>query len=260
MKLFILLLNILLLLLFIILLFIYSKNKNIENFNNNIIFINDNELFFILTRDYDNYFKSFYHNDFYSRQIKNIEEYNINIKKSISNFNEKEIIKIKKCIEKVNLKLISINLYWFNGKKALEIPWKIGCIIGKLYENGLPHTREDVIILSKEHINNYSNLKLSKTLLHEKVHIYQKFFKKDIEKYIHKNNFIKIKEKSLDDNIRANPDLDNWIYKDSNNLIYKAEYNKYPKSVEDINYSFQNSQSYEHPFEKMAIYIENNYF
>ena len=98
-----------------------------------------------------------------------------------------------------------------------------------------------------------------KTLMHEKVHIYQKIYKDHVEKYIKMNNFIKIKERSSSDNIRANPDLDNWIYKDSNNNIYQAIYNNKPSSVEDITYLPFNSQSYEHPFEKMAIFIENNY-
>ena len=52
-------------------------------------------------------------------------------------------------------------------------------------------------------------------------------------------------------------DLDNWIYQDSSEKLYKAIYNNNPNSIEDIEYYPVNKQSYEHPFEKMAIYIEN---
>ena len=239
----------------------YLKNihSEYEHYTNNIYFLNNNELNEILKKDQDNYFKSFFKNDFYARKINNIEEYYTNIKYSVSNFNKEEINKITTCLKNIDLKLLKIDLLWFNGKKAYEIPWKIGCVTGKLYEHGLPHTRNDIIIISKENVNNYSMTKLMKTFIHEKVHIYQKIYKKDVEKYINLNNFIKIKERTLADNIRANPDLDNWIYKDYNNNIYRAVYNENPSSVEDITYMPQNAQSYEHPFEKMAIYIENNY-
>lgn len=252
---------------FIVTIFIYlflsyyiNYNKiSIENFNNNIYFLDNNELFNILTSDNDNYFKSFLNNDFISRKINNINEYFINIKMSVTDFNDNEIKKIKSCIENINLKLLNIDLLWFNGKKAYEIPWKIGCIKGKLYENGLPHTRDDVIVLSKDHVNDYSIKKLMKTLMHEKVHVYQKIYKIDVEKYIKMNNFTKLKERSIQDNIRANPDLDNWVYRDSSNNVYRAIYNDNPSSIEDITYLPFNSQSYEHPFEKMAIYIETNF-
>ena len=154
----------------------------------------------------------------------------------------------------------NINLKWFNGYKASLIPWNLGCINGKLYENGLPHTRNDIILISNKDINKYNVNKLVKTLIHEKVHIYQKIYPNDCNIYIQTHNFTKLKIRNNNDNIRANPDLDNWIYKDKNEKIYKAEYNnKFPKSIEDITYYPLNSQSYEHPYEKMAIDIEHLY-
>ena len=77
--------------------------------------------------------------------------------------------------------------------------------------------------------------------------------------YISFYNFKKIKKRDEYDNIRANPDLDNYIYQDSDNNTYKAQYNKNVLSVEDIVYYPKNNQMYVHPFEKMAIEIENKY-
>ena len=91
------------------------------------------------------------------RKIKNIDEYFIYIKKSICSLNNNEKNKIIKCINNANNKLKYINKDWFSGEKCIKIPWKIASITGKLYENGLPHTRNDIIIISKEDIISFIN-------------------------------------------------------------------------------------------------------
>ena len=250
---------------FIIILIFYFANfllykfytiETMEN-NNNIYFIKKDTLYNILKSDKDNFYKTFYHLDFKTRNINNINEYINYIKISVYDPNKEEKDKIKKCITNANSRLEKLNFNWFDGNKAKELPWNIGCIKGKLYENGLPHTRETIIILSKKDINEYTESKLTNTLIHEKVHIYQKIYKNDVEKYLNEYNFSIVKKRDEYDNIRSNPDLNNIIYKDNNNNIYKAIYQNNPKSIEDIVYSPINNQSYEHPFEKMAIFIEN---
>ena len=81
-----------------------------------------------------------------------------------------------------------------------------------------------------------SDIKNMKTLIHEQVHVYQKKYPNELNYYLKKNNFTKLKKRTKYDNIRANPDLNNYIYKDSNNNTYKAVYNLNPKSIEDITY------------------------
>jgi hypothetical protein len=245
---------------FIVLFFIinlYLKDKNKEYYIDNILFLNNDDLFEILSKNDDNYYKTFFLTDYKARNINTIEEYINYIKISVDNFSDYDKNKIEKCIKKANLFFEKIHFEWFDGKKANKIPWKIGCVSGKLYENGLPHTRLDVIIISKENIKNYTETKLINTLIHEKVHIYQKKYKNDIIIYLKNNHFVKLKEREKTDNIRSNPDLDNFIYIDSNKDVYKALYNNNPSSIEDIIYYPINNQSYEHPFEKMAIFIED---
>ena len=61
--------------LIIILIFIILNKYifvNNEYYSESIIFLNDQELFYILKNDNDNYYKSFFKNDFFSRKIKNI--------------------------------------------------------------------------------------------------------------------------------------------------------------------------------------------
>ena len=222
----------------------------------NVYFIDKNELINILHKDSDNYYKSFLKNDLIARKISSVKEYYNYINNSISNFTKEEKEKILRCIKIANEKIYNIKLDWFDGLKANLIDWNIGCMNSNLYENGLPHTRNDIILISKNYLKN-NDIRIIKTLIHEKVHIYQKKYKDDSEKFIKYYNYTIIKEKDENDNIRANPDLNNFIYKDKNNNINKAVYNKNPINIEDIIYYPINNQSYEHPYEKMAIDIEN---
>jgi hypothetical protein len=247
---------------FIFIFFVFTENyifkEKIESFeDDSIIFLSKEELFNILNEDNDNYYKKFLNNDFIARNIKNIDEYKYKIEESVTDFTEYEKNKLRKCIHLADTKLLNTNLDWFQGKDTMDIIWKIGLINGKLYENGLPHTRNDTIIFSKKYINNSSIKNLMKTLIHEKIHLYQKKYPDKINSFLKKYNFTKYKKRTAEDNTRANPDIDEWIYANDKNEIFKAVYIKNPKTIEDINYYAGNGQSYEHPFEKMAIEIEH---
>ena len=226
--------------------------------DDSIYFLDKKQLFDLLKNDNDNYYKTFSKNDYKTRNINNINEYINLIKESTTDFTDLEKDKLIRCAKKVNIYFDNIKYEWFNGQKANAILWKFGCVKGKLYENGLPHTRIDTIILSKEHLELDDN-KLIKLLIHEKIHVYQKMYPNDVQLYIKLNEFIPIKKREMNDNIRANPDLDNWIYKDKESNIYKAEYKKDPKTIRDVIYNPSDSQLYEHPYETMAITIENLY-
>ena len=168
--------------------------------------------------------------------------------------------KIQESIKIVDNNFQKISITGFDGNKANSIQWKIGCIDKKLYERGLPHTRDDIIIISKKILNDYDTMRLAQTLAHEKVHIYQKIYKDDIQEYLNENNIKLIKKRTMNDLGRANPDLDDYIYKDDK-IVYSANYNtEHPTSIEDITYNPKYGQSSEHPFEKMAIEIENKIF
>ena len=241
------------LLLILLILFLQQKPDD------SIYFLDKEQLFDLLKNDNDNYYKTFNKNDYKTRNINNINEYINLIKESTTDFTHFEKTKLIRCVEKVNIYFDNIKYEWFDGKKANTILWKIGCVKGKIYENGLPHTRIDTIILSKEYVNTYDDNQLIKLLIHEKIHVYQKMFPNDVQVYIKQNGFIPIRKREMNDNIRANPDLDNWIYKDKNSNIYKAQYNKDPKTISDVIYYPTDSQLYEHPYETMAITIQNLY-
>ena len=225
-----------------------------------ISFLKQDDLFEILISDKDNFFKTFFDYDLSARQVKTLEEYCEKTKNSVSIFSENEKSKIKKCSEECDKYLISVGSSFpgFDGIKASNIPWKFGKITGRLYEHGLSHTRlNDLIVLSDNCFSNNDQM-FTRTLIHEKIHLYQKQYPGDIEIYMNKNNIIRHKKREYSDYIRPNPDLDEWIYKDKKTeFIFKAEYNsKLPKNILDVKIT---NQIFEHPFEKMAIDISNNY-
>jgi len=122
-----------------------------------------------------------------------------------------------------------------------------------LYENSYAHTRLDTIIIPKNQIRLTEQFK--NTLLHEKLHVYQKLYPNDFQIYLDNNNFIKLIQYNDQNNkykCRANPDTDDWIYiKDD--IIYKSEYKTNIKSISDVIYTPINDSKYEHPREK-AVY------
>jgi len=216
----------------------------------NVEFVDKETLIQMLINDNDNFYKYFFSNDYKVRNINNISEYNNHIILSVVNLNQDEKNKVIQCCNDIEDKKYS----WFDNVKFNNIKWKIGTVSGTLYENGLPHTRNDVIIISKEYINKSSIKELTRTLLHEKVHIYQKLYPEDVHKFLDSYKFRKLKIRDELDNTRANPDVDQWIYVDGNNMVYKAEYIHNPRFLQDTKL---HNQLYEHPFEKMAIEISN---
>ena len=223
-----------------------------QQYNNiNIKILTKKELQLILINNNDNYYNTFSDLDLYVRNVKNIKEYKQKIMLAPININKPLQNKIKETVQKINLLFYNYKIVGFDGKKANKIPWIIGIIDNNIYENGLPHTRDDTIILPK---NILTSDNLLSTLIHEKIHIYQKLYPNDINKYLKYNNFIKINK--IYKNKRANPDIDNYIYM-RNNKEYKCLYN-IPNDFNDVIYYPINKSRYEHPFEYMAYKIQKN--
>lgn len=244
-------------LLIIISLIIYIIHFIINYFQfNHILFLDKKELQHFLIKDTDHYYNSFSKKDLSIRKISSPDDYHYIIEKSTKDFSVYEKNKITNCVSNVESILKKINEPWFNGMKACQTQWKFGCISGKLYEGGLPHTRYDVIILPEYAVTNYTDDELSKLILHEKIHVYQKMYPKDIDKYIQYNHFYKKIRRNQVDGARANPDLDEWIYSDSNNQTYMALYKADSSNITDVTFYPNNSHFYEHPYEKMAYDME----
>ena len=219
-----------------------------------IKFLNKPDLFDILSnRDYLNKLSKM---DLYVRGVKNIEEYiqnNIRTSVSFTSFYEKIKLICLILIVDIQVLLSNSTTEFFDKIKYVKIPWKIGIVDGDLYEDGLPHTRNGNIILSRDTIRYSSNQHLLQLLLHEKVHVYQYFNKGDVQKYIKSKNLKRVKKNKR---VRANPDIDDYTYEDSSGNKYQAIYRDNATSISDVDYEMGNSQFYEHPYESMAIQLE----
>jgi hypothetical protein len=211
----------------------------------------------IILSDNDDYFSRFNKLDLLARNVVTVKDYKEKITKAPCDFTDEQREIITECIENINNELIpEINESWINISKLLEIPWKIGVIKTNVYEEGLPHTRDDTIILPSNKIN--LSKEFMDTLLHEKLHIYQKTYPDDFSIYLDKNKYIKYK-KYIDTDIRyrSNPDTDEWIYK-KNGIMYVSEYiNNNPNTILDVRYNPINSCLYEHPREKSVYDLLN---
>ena len=129
---------------------------------------------------------------------------------------------------------------------------KIAGTSGRFYEDGLPHTRRDIIFITPE-IASGSLERLSETLVHESVHLYQRENPKEIAEWLRRAGYSRVGARTDYPLARANPDLDGWIYADAKGKVYIAEYNsERPSSIRDVQLS---DPAFEHPFENMAYFI-----
>jgi len=208
----------------------------------NIIYLNSEELSKILIKDEDNFYKNLSKPNLEFRNINDINKYLQCIDKHLYTVNKKEKQIITNAIYKAHGKLKNKHFIGFNYNKIHNFPWIIGCSIGENYELGYPHTRNKIIVL------NYKNIydkDLYKTLIHERIHIYQKLFPNDINTFLNYFEFEKIKKKDI--NHLDNPDTDAFIYKGNFILECKIVNN-------NLEYT-NNSSEYEHPYEYMAYVI-----
>ncbi len=145
------------------------------------------------------------------------------------------------------------------NKQMLSIPWIFAKTIAPYYLDGLPHTRNNVIWLTDRIMSNALNARdvkiLSKLLLHEKTHIWERAFPMEMQEWIHANGFEVVGTVYDDVLYRRNPDLDNNIYKNRDRVKLEVKFrDETPFDLHDVVFSV-NSKN-EHPYEILAYNIE----
>lgn len=155
--------------------------------------------------------------------------------------------------------------------KLRILPWKIAVVAAPApgapavaYEANLPHTRGDVIFIPASYIpaaadaDAATDRRLATTLLHEKIHVYQKAYPTDIADALTAEGYTRHKLRSADPRARANPDLDQWIYKDPKGAVMTATYTSdAPTSITDVTQT--HAAAFEHPYERIAYTIAAMY-
>jgi len=199
-----------------------------------IDFLTKEEMRQFMERDEDGYIRNLSIYDLRARNVESNDEYLKVAMNSCLDFNENQKDKLKAC---------AIEAYkYFNN----HLNWTFA-LTSESYEEGFPHTRGNIIFLSPL-ILNYSNMELIKTLIHESIHIYQRYNRNEIDKYLFMNGYSISRLRDKNSRIRANPDLDNYIYKNKNGKELISYYkNDFPKGIGDVEII-----EGEHPFEVMA--------
>lgn len=241
-------------LILVILLIIYLlTTSNYENYKNmeRCYILSRLELIDFFINDEDNYLKNLSKYDLYARHTDNLLQYSNNI---LNTAYDIDLVTKNRLINLTQ----KADEYFKYHPEIQNINWIISVYDGDIYENGLPHTRQNIIFLSNN-IFNKSDNEIIKTLIHEKIHIFQRYNPKHIyitdfliknrfKKYMSKNEYMKTYPL-----VRANPDLDEWIYMDDYN-IYDCQYKTtIPKSITDITCKSEK----EHPFELFAYQLTN---
>ena len=221
------------------------------------------------------YFNNMNSYDLQVRKSNNKNEY---FKKYLSGYQTFTMEQKKILLNIVNI--IEKKIYKYNNFK--NIKWVFVKIDTNL-ENSYPHTIENVIVLSNNFFYNSTSSQIN-TIIHEKVHIYQRMYPEYIN-ILYKNwGFNKVEDDIDIDYNRNNPDI-KYYYSYNNNLLIQLymnnpidlnDSNTYLIDLENNNKIIINSNiikqynlpdisinKLEHPNEMMAeiisLYLTNSY-
>lgn len=243
---------------------IYAITSIQKGPKHDIFFLNKQEISKFLQNDEDKYVSNLSEIDLYARKVSSSKEY-INIIKNCGvDLSKQEKEKLIICCKKADEFLKNHTYHNFSCEPISKMKWKIGCTKNYKeyeYEDGFPHTRGDVVFLSNRNINKYiamseDNENLINTLIHEKIHVYQKQHSGEMIKLLNNIGYticdIKVDRK------RSNPDTNEIIYMDpaSKECMFFSYSSNTPKNLSDV---IQSDYTKEHPYEKMAYEIAKSY-
>lgn len=229
--------------------------------NTHITFMKAEETADFIKSDPDTYTFNMSPLDLYARKAASYQEYEEASANSARSFISTEVFVLTKAAKRADsiiegIKLDGCPTFAENLKK---IPWIFAKTEGTTYEDGLPHTRLNVIFLSTDMLGRLvgDEQELVKTLIHEKIHIQQRLHPVETLALLKERGYIQWKERYGVPRIRANPDLDPWIYIDPSTKKEMVAYysSDTPSSISDI---VLTSVSYEHPYEAIAYEVTEN--
>jgi len=263
------------------------KNNSDNNDDDHIFFMTYKDTANFLAKDNDRYVRNLSELDLHARKVKTHVEYLNNIDDTTISFTDDEKELLVKCANNAD-KYLSKETFselkygkYLNGNDIANIKWIFANTYTNYYndmikenEQGLPHTRENIILLSKN-VLKYDELNLTNTLIHEKIHIYQRYNSKIFDKIISDMGLKELDKKSYKNAkyIRSNPDTNNKIYYmatashsartdpateiDEDNIMVCLYRNNKPNGINDV---IHTNYAKEHPYEKIAYEIAENFY
>lgn len=219
-----------------------------------------------LRLDRDRYVGSMSECDLYARKVRSPEEYIDKIAKCAISFSEKEKVKLVRCAKKADDFLRGHRYRDLDCSEIASIEW----VFAKThkneqseYEEGLPHTRDNVVFLSSYIINeniadDTNDDFLVSTLIHEKAHIYQR--QNNVALLVESMGYREVPMVDIDKRRlllkRCNPDTDERIYSKNNHIVVFVYKSNRPSGINDVE---TNNFTIEHPYEEMAYELANDY-
>jgi len=207
-------------------------------------------------QDKDNYIQDLTDLDIKAQRSKSKQDYQQKIILSADDFTQDEKKKLERAMQQADRALETIELTGFDGKKASKLPWIVALTRGKVYEDGLPHTRENVIFLSDK-IFDSTEKQLARIMMHEKIHVYERLFPNDMQKWLKQNGYTRYKKWKTFKRARSNPDIDDWVYLSPDKKPMLVEYTSTtPNTIHEVRYPDGHDYTTEHPNEVLAYQLE----
>lgn len=199
----------------------------------------------LLIEDADGYVTGMSYHDLSARGCKTHRQYLEKAAGAAFDFSELQKEKLEKAMQQAEVLLQAT-------KHAIityeNLPWKFALVL-PVYEEGLPHTRRDTIFLYPQHLE-MTEKRLVELLVHEWVHLYQRKNLHKVQAGLMQEGYKVWRKRKGYPRIRANPDVDEYIYVHPSGQVMLYVYNKdYPSSIQDI---MAPNGLQEHPFEEMA--------
>jgi hypothetical protein len=211
--------------------------------NGEITFLSGYETAKVIKQDPDNYLHSLSPWDLYARKSKTMEEYIMRCVRAVTEFSDNERSICASAARKADALLVKHNYEIISAMK-----WNLALTNGRVYEDGMPHTRMDIVFLDRSQLLDSRSLVL--TLVHEKLHLFQRANPEKMAQLLDSSGYTQWKLRAHEPRIRANPDLDPWIYIDPRTGKPMATYytSDKPINLSDVDTNAED----EHPYERMA--------
>jgi len=225
-------------------------------------FLSSQETREFLMKDPDSYVSTFSTWDLMARHVNTEMEYRKRIGNAAMSFDNGQKLRLIAAAKRADQCFATITLEKFKGiddeqrKNIINIPWVFALTRGGAYEEGLPHTRANIIFLSTK--VDETPERLAKLLVHEKVHLYQRMYPEHMMQMLQNNGYMRWKQRFGVPRIRANPDLDPYIYIEPKTqapmlAVYKSDK---PTGIEDVEIKHHVK---EHPYEEIAYMMDAKY-
>lgn len=226
--------------------------------NTHIAFLSASDTANFLMSDADTYSFNLSPLDLHARHAASYQEYQEASARAARSFTPAEVFLLTKAAKRADGIIRQIRLEGCPSfsDNLLKIPWVLASTEGSTYEDGLPHTRLNIIFLSTVSLSRLAldEKELVRTLIHEKIHIQQRLHPLETLALLKERGYVQWKERKGIPRIRANPDLDQWVYIDPATKKEMAAYytSDTPSSISDITLT---SINYEHPYETIAYEV-----